>query len=238
MGSTFLFAQFAALVGLLVLYATGSVFLSDRVAFGVLLLAVPLLAVSLLVVLGHTLWRPSWRKTLRCAGVLVAAAAAFLAVPYAAAAGNWLFVKSREAALEAFIRDIDGYARIRQMSDGERHFKELNGALIAFEIRHREMDSGRSQPDVLPIETVLARDRIDRARYEDFRRRLIGLRLTEFDATPTYVAFLHGGMLDDLSGLIYVRSGAAPPPMDSPLFKSKLIRLQHVTGNWYWFGTT
>ena len=85
---------------------------------------------------------------------------------------------------------------------------------------------------------MLARDAIAAQRYEEFRRRLQDLKLTQFDAKPGYVAFLYDGMLDNLEGYLLVRPGGSPPALRSTLFGATLVSLEPIGDGWYRFTTT
>jgi hypothetical protein len=152
-------------------------------------------------------------------------------------AGERLFFETRRGRLESFAHDITTYGRIHQMSDGTRHFKELNGELVAYS--PAEVDTAvKGVPPTRPLGEVLARDAIAAQRYDEFRRRLQDVKLIQFDARPGLVAFLYDGLVDNLQGYLLVQPGAAPPPMHSKLFGAELVRLEPLGRGWYKFATT
>ncbi len=136
------------------------------------------------------------------------------------------------------VRDLDDYGRIHQLSDGTRHFKNLNGELVAFTATEVDTSRAPGLRNTLPLSLVLARDDIDSLRFESFRRTLIGMRLIEVERTDQFVAFLHDGMLDNLEGVLYVRPGQRPPAAETELFGAMLVRLSPLRDRWYWFSTT
>src|SRR4029077_8785360 len=181
---------------------------------------------------------PTWRKTALCIGTLVFGVALLLATPSISQAGRFLFFVSRQTQLDGFVRDILAYGRIREMSDGQRYFKQLNGELITYDPSKVTISRDAGTRPIVALDQILERDHIDPVRYAEFRQRLIDLKLIEFEVEDGYVAFLYDGILDNLMGFLYVREGAAPPALDSELFACKLVALRRIRGNWYAFGTT
>jgi hypothetical protein len=210
----------------------------DAGAFYGGLIGAGLLAISALIVLGYVAWHPTWRKTALGLGALGAGALASLATPWLDATAVELFFRARATQLTAAIEELDQHGRIQEMPDGQRHFKSLNGDLVAF--TPAEVDTTRD-PDLrntVPLEWVFARDSIDPVRFERSRQQLIAMRLVEVERTDSYVAFMHDGMLDNLEGFLFVRPGHSPPPLETELFDSMLVRLRPLRDGWYWFATT
>jgi hypothetical protein len=175
------------------------------------------------------------RRTLPIAGSVLAAALLFWP---ARRAGLWLFWRTREATLDGFISDVLHDARVRDMSDGQRFYKSLNGTLITFEPGAAVDTAHVTHATVWPLAQVLARDGIERATYERYRHRLIDLHLIEYSVTPDYVGFVYDGFLDNLNGYLWVRPGHDPPPIGAELFLTQLVVLDHLGGGWYYFATT
>jgi hypothetical protein len=192
--------------------------------------------VSTLAVAVWASWGIRWRKAV----VLLLAVIADLGLVSGSSAlgraGDRLFFETRRSRLDGFARDIVAYGRIRQMSDGTRPFTELNHDLVARSPADATIRSVGAPKWTL--EQLFARDDIAPQRYEEFRRRLRELRVTQFDAEPEFVAFLYDGMLDDLEGYLLVRPGASPPAMRSTLFGAALVRLEPLGHGWYRFATT
>jgi len=195
-----------------------------------------LLGVSTLTVMGWAAWGIRWQKAVLLLLAVVADAGLISGSPALTRAGDRLFFQTRRSRLETFSRDIVDYGRIHQMSDGTRSFTELNGVLVTRSAT--EATIGSSSTPRRPLEEVLARDAIAAQRYEEFRRRLQDLKLTQFDAKPGYVAFLYDGMLDNLEGYLLVRPGGSPPALRSTLFGATLVSLEPIGDGWYRFTTT
>lgn len=236
--TTLVIVQFAAMLaanGALLLFR---LFPRDATGFLVAMVAALGLCASALIVLGHLVWRPTWRKTALSLGALTLGALLSLTVPQLRRQSTRLFFSARAASLTAMVRELDDYGRIHQLSDGTRHFKSLNGDLVAFTSGEVDTSRGPDLLNTLPLSRVLARDGIDSLRYEAFRRQLIAMRLIEVERTDAYVAFLHDGMLDNLEGVLYVRPGQRPPALETELFGATLVQLSPLRDGWYWFATT
>jgi uncharacterized membrane protein len=230
--------QFAALVVLLAPAVLLGKFLGGGFEFMLMLLGAPLLVVSTTVVLGWALWPPT-RSKLVVALVAVATAVGLVAAtPLLARTGDRLFFESRRARLNAFTTEIVAFGRINNMSDGLRHYKQLNGELVAY--TDAQVDTSRTPGlrPTLPLDQVLVRDRIDRADYEAFRGRLRDLRLIGLEVHPGFVAYLYDGMLDNLEGYLYVFGDGEPPTPRTELFSTMLVALRPLGHGWYWFATT
>jgi hypothetical protein len=232
------FGQLIITIGIFSTVLLFEKFIGGATGFILFLFGLPAIGISLLVVLGYALWRPNSAKTKK-AGVALLLMVIFVpSIPQIAKIGDYLFFNSRKAALNEFVKDILTYEKIINMSNGLRHFKELNGELVGYtdgEIDKEEMQGMRRRK---PVAEVLSRDDIDPAKYEEFRNRLRQLEFIEFEVQPGYVAFLYDGFLDNLSGYLYTRDGAAPPPMRTLLFLSHLIGLRSLGNGWYSFSTT
>lgn len=230
--------QFLLLVLGLLALTTGSLFLGGATDFLLFFVGFPLLATSAVVVLAGALWRPRWRKLFNALVTLSAGVEALTFIPDASRLGRHLFFVSRRDGLEAFEEEIRAFGRIHSMSDGTRHYKDLNGALIAYEAATVGTIPGVTAVPTLPLADVLARDDIPPAKYDEFRKRLIRLKFIQFQVEPDYVAFLHDGLLDNLYGLMHVRPGRKPPRLHSELFAAELVSLRPLGDGWFWFGTT
>ena len=227
--------QFVVVVALLALWILFEKFLGaqSRLAFAVL--GTPLLVVSTLVVGVWAAWGIRWPKVVVLLLVVVTDLGLIFGTSSLERAGDRLFFESRRSRLDAFAREIVEYGRIHQMSDGLRHFTELNGQLVA--ASPAELTVG-SRGSTRLLEQVLARDAIAKQRYDDFRQRLRDVAVIEFDVRPGYVAFLYYGMVDGQEGYLLVQPGASPPEMRETLFGAALIRLEPIGDGWYRFATT
>ena len=228
--------QFVVVVTFLALWALLEKFLGARSSLAFVVLGTPLLVLSTLAVMVWASWGIRWRKAVVLLLAVIADAGLVSGTSALGRAGDRLFFESRRSRLDSFARDIVAYGRIRQMSDGTRQFTELNGDLVAGSAADTTTRSVGSPKRTL--EQVLARDAIAPQRYEEFRRRLRDLKVTQFAAEPGFVAFLYDGMLDNLEGYLLVKPGASPPAMRSPLFGAALVRLEPLGDGWYRFATT
>jgi hypothetical protein len=228
--------QFVVVVVLLGLWLLLEKFLGaqSRLAFAVV--GAPLLVVSTLVVGVWAAYGIRWRKVAVLLLAVLADVGLISGTTTLERAGDRLFFESRRSRLDAFTRDIVAYGHIHQMSDGLRHFTELNGQLVA--AAAADLTTASVASTTQPIEQVLARDGITAQRYEDFRERLRDLGVIQFDAEPGYVAFLYDGMVDSQEGYLRVKAGASPPAMHATLFGAALIRLEPIGDGWYRFATT
>jgi hypothetical protein len=148
------------------------------------------------------------------------------------------FLAARKDRLEELDAELRAYRRIRDMSDGLRHFKELNGELISFEQAGADTISTEGTRRVIFIDSVLIRDSIARIDYERFRQDLIQTGFIEVMLTDRFTAFLFDGILDNVNGFIRIQPGAAPPSLNSELFGSELVVPDQVMPGWFYFATT
>ncbi len=202
-------------------------------------LAVALLALGLGVM--ALLLPPAGTRRARIRSAVVVTAALIVSVALsrpAQRAGQWLYWRSRAPALSRLTADVLRDGRVHAMSDGRQAYKSLNGTTVTFEPGEPIDTLWAARSAVYPLTQVLARDGIERAQYEDYRRRLVQLRMSELVVTSGYVGFLHGGFLDNLEGFLWVRPGHAPPPPQSELFLTQLTTLHYLGDGWYYFGTT
>ena len=225
--------QFAVVVALLTLWLLLEKFLGaqSRLAFAVV--GTPLLILSTLIVGMWAAWGIRWQKVVVLLLAVVADVGLISGTSVLERAGDRLFFESRRSRLDVFARDIVAYGRIQQMSDGLRHFTELNGQLVTPSATMRSAGTASGS-----LELVLARDTIAAQRYEDFRQRLRDLAVIQFDVEPGYVAFLYDGMVDGQEGYLRVQPGAAPPALRASLFGAALVRVEPLGDGWYRFATS
>ena len=232
-------AQYGLVLGLLALGTLLEKFVGGTFSIMLYMFGPLVFGGSALIVLGWGLWRPRWRKLAATFLALAAGAVVSAVSPSLRQWGDRLFFESRKERLDTFTQELLEYRRIQAMSDGTRHFKELNGELVAYAAA--QVDTARREPttrSILPVESVLARDGIDRQVYESFRARLQELKLIEVSVQPGHVAYLYDGILDNLQGYLFVRHGHRPPRRGSELFMAELVLLSPMGDGWYWFATT
>jgi hypothetical protein len=235
---TFVLGQFLVVVAFLALWILFDKFLGGDSDLAFAVFGMPLLVVSTLTVVIWGLWGLQLRKLVLLALAVVADVGLVMGTPAIDRAGERLFFESRRSRLESLARDITAYGRIHQMSDGTRHFKELNGELVAYTPAEVDTSEKAGASPTRPLAQVLERDAIAAQRYDEFRRRLQDVKLIQFDSRPGLVAFLYDGMVDNLQGYLLVQPGGAPPPIRSELFGAQLVRLEPLGGGWYRFATT
>ena len=235
---TLVLGQYGLVLGLLALGTLFAKFGGGGFAIMLFMFSPLAFGASALIVLGWGLWRRSWMKLGTAFLALAAGAGLDAASPSIRRWGDHLFFESRKERLEELTRELLEYGRIRAMSDGTRHYKELNGELVAYTAA--QVDTVRAEPwrPILPVVSVLARDGIDREVYESFRARLQELKFIQVRVEPGYVAYLYDGILDNLQGYLLVRPGHRPPRRGSELFMAELVFLTPIGEGWYRFATT
>jgi len=233
---TIVLGQFVLVVVSLALWALLEKFLGAQSGLAFAVLGTPLLALSTLAVMVWAAWGIRWQKGVLLLLAVVADVGFISGSSSLGRAGDRLFFESRRARLDAFAHDISAYGRIHQMSDGTRSFTELNDEVVTTSASDVSAES--VAPPAVPLGRVLARDTIAAPRYEEFRQRLRGLKIIQFDARPGFVAFLYDGMLENLEGYLLVKPGESPPALRSTLFGATLIRLEPLGDGWYRFATT
>jgi hypothetical protein len=238
---TLVVGQFITVV---VILGAGTV-LATLVGHGVdsmlIFFGLPLLLVSTITVLSWAVWRPNRGKLTVALLALATVVALDAATPHLARAGTRLFFETHREQLDVFTRDVLEFGRIRAMSDGLRHFKELNGELVAYTSAEVDTTVNPEFPEyrpTLPLTQVLTRDGIEHSKYEEFRTRLHELELIGLEVHPGFVAYLYDGMLDNLVGYLYVPDGGEAPALRSEVFTTILVALRPLGNGWYWFATT
>jgi hypothetical protein len=171
-------------------------------------------------------------KRLTPLAYLLGLAAAFWLAPRLQDPVERGYLHFRGNALEAFVIDIRSYGKISGMSDANRFYKEFNLDLITF--NPSDVDTQGIGRDVVLLDTALERSKVSRAKYEDFRRRLIDLGFINFTTQGEILIFTRDGMLDNCYGLAYSESKRIPKSTSC----GSVVRWDHLTGNWYSFGTS
>ncbi|MBK8016123.1 MAG: hypothetical protein IPK20_04995 [Betaproteobacteria bacterium] len=168
--------------------------------FGISVLLGFIVAVFACWILARCLWRPSLTKFRKDALPIVVLLGTVALLPFANAAQWNLFLFARRASLEALAKDVIAYGKIQQMSDGLRYHKSLNGQ--AFDASSTKVGEGTFPK----LDEVIRNSGIEPAKYHDFRRRLVAAGFSEFEVTDRYVAFVYDGLLDNLVGVLTLRS--------------------------------
>jgi hypothetical protein len=233
---TIVLGQFVLVVVSLALWVLLEKFLGAQSGLAFAVLGMPLLAASTLAVMVWAAWGIRWQKGVLLVLAVVADVGFMSGSSALGRAGDRMFFESRRSRLDEFAHDIGAYGRIHQMSDGMRSFTELNDEVVTTSAS--DAAAGSAAAPAVPLEKVLARDAIAAQRYEEFRQRLRGLKIIQFDARPGYVAFLYDGMLDDLEGYLLVKPGETPPALRTTLFGAALVRLEPLGNGWYRFAAT
>jgi hypothetical protein len=232
------FGAFGLVVAAYALAVYATRFVGAAFAFAIRWYGPPTLAIASIALVVWAFFPP---RRAKLPGTLIALIVAFLVhqlTPQIIAASDATYWRLRQAPLTEFTRDILAYGKISEMSDGDRHYKELNGELIAFAVVDIDTLTASAFRKTWPLDHVLARDQITREKYEQYRQRLRELTLIQFQVRPGYVAFLYDGFLDNLDGYLWVRDDARSPALNSELFGTQLIALQELGGGWYRFHTT
>ena len=146
------------------------------------------------------------------------------------------FFAEHRDSLTALANDLQSYGRIRLMSDGMRWNIVLNeggGQLNVAE--HGSAQELADERRRLLVET-LEHDSIAAEDYEAFRSRLQAQGFVEVEVVPEYTAFLFDAFVDDGNGFLRVEPGGKPP--DRELFRMRVVVLEPLEDNWYFFGTS
>jgi hypothetical protein len=141
------------------------------------------------------------------------------------------FWSKRRVALNDFVADFRAYGRIRSMSDGQRHWKQLNDEAYESPAPIRR-GIGR-------FADVMQRDSIDPRMYQNFRKRLTHLELIEVETTDRYTAFIYDGFLDNLVGFVWVAPGQPEPRVGEwMLSNTQVVSVTRLDSHWYYVVTT
>lgn len=113
--------------------------------------------------------------------------------------------------LNAFAAQVHRYERITSMLEGDERPWALNGTRVV--LTRGELDSLRRSfdEDAMLLADVLARDSIDPAVYEGYRRALRGFHFTLLRREGDYV---HVGRRREFT-LVHAAPGAPPPTPDA-----------------------
>lgn len=144
-----------------------------------------------------------------------------------------LFFKSREQKLTVLITQIQAYGRIKEMSDGLRYWKTINGTAVEQDSSKIGKESDLNKKYLL--DDILRRDKIDKSHYNSFKDALIHLNLISFTTLPDgTISFTIDGFLDNCQGIAYSATGNHPARNDC----GDVIRWVKISENWYSWGST
>lgn len=210
-----------------------------------LLMVIAIGAVAIVVVgsglflLGQAVHERSRQGWLRAGIAALALPAVYFSVaPLSHAVEYTRFMYHRDR-LDALVHDVLADGRVRSMSDATRFYKDLNGIPLRDVGPPVDLSAEQGPPGAVPLLTALARTGIDEPTYRRFRAALLSTGYLEVEVAPGYVAFVEGGMLDNVFGVVYVRPGYAAPVLGSEFVDAtKLVSLRHLSGQWCSFGTT
>jgi hypothetical protein len=145
------------------------------------------------------------------------------------------FLAARLARLDTLDRELRRYGRIHAMSDGLRHYVELNGATVTADTARLNPKSPGYERWVHALPAILARDSIAPATYEAFRQRLAATGFVEVAADSAYTAFLFDGFVAHGNGFVHVEPGAPAPTVGMELFNSGVRQIEEVGPGWFYF---
>jgi len=235
-------ATYTFFYGGLVVWASLAVFglfVGDMVDLLASMMVAPAILAGALMMLLYAAIKPSWAKAREVVVGLAAGMALLVAQPQLRTAGLEFFWGVRNAQATAFVAELLSYARIREMDTGDRHFKELNGELVAYSAAQVDTQHVDGLRPTLPIQSVLQRDGIDPRVYEMFRQRLRSLGFIHVEVHDDYIAFVRDGMLDNLYGFVWIRPGHRAPKLGSEFVdETQLVLLRPVGGHWHFSATT
>jgi hypothetical protein len=214
-------------------------FVGDVVDLLASMMIAPAILAGALMMLLYAAIKPSWAKAREVVVALAVGAGLLVARPQLSTAGLELFWGVRETQATAFVAELLSYARIREMDTGDRHFKELNGELVAYSPAQVDTQHVHGLRPTLPLQSVLQRDAIDPRIYEMFRQRLRSLGFIHVEVHDEYIAFVRDGMLDNLYGFVWIPPGHKTPELGSEFVsETQLVLLRPLGGHWYFFATT
>jgi len=222
-----------------VFLAVFGLFVGPMMDFLVSMMVAPAILAGALMMLLYAAIKPSWAKAREVVISLAVGAGLLVADPHLRTAGLRFFWDVREAQANAFVAELLSYARIREMDTGDRHFKELNGELIAYAAAQVDTQHVEGLRPTLPVQGVLRRDGIDPRIYELFRQRLRSLGFIHVEVHDEYIAFVRDGMLDNVYGFVWIRPGHSAPELGSEFVDAtQLVLLRPISGHWHFFATT
>lgn len=202
------------------------------------LLVICLLLVSLILLINaviflHRLDASEARR--KYYGRIAVAAVVFFLVSYGSQVelAYWFFFKSREQNLTVLVSQIQAYGQIKDMSDGLRYWKTINGTAI--ERDSSELGKPSDVNRKYFLDDILRRDKVDKSHYDSFKGALVQLNLISFTTLPDgTISFTIDGMLDNCHGIAYSATGSQPANNDC----GDIVRWVKIGKNWYVWGTT
>ena len=135
----------------------------------------------------------------------------------------------RASGLEQLDARIVQLGQIREMSDGQRYWKSVNGIAYRGETEN--------PPEAIPLQAVLDSAGVSAESFEDLRQRMIRLGVSSFESDTERTGYLIDGFLDNCIGFLSVRSGREPKIGDfAP--RGRIVSLTRLAPGWYLYRTT
>ena len=132
-----------------------------------------------------------------------------------------------------FISELKKYEKIKEMSDGQRHWKSIN--FTSIEANIADVDTISEYGRKYFLDDILKRDGIDKEHYEFFRSILVETNLISFTTLEDgTISFTIDGFLDNCYGIAYSETGRQP----NSNYCGHIIYWIKIGKNWYAWGTT
>ena len=153
--------------------------------------------------------------------------------PFLCRISEYTFVILRKDKLDKLAHEIKEYSKIKQMSDGQRFWKSINN--ISIESKIKDTTSNEFFGPKYFLDDILAKENVEKNKYEDFRQQLISIGFIEFETLEDgSLSFTIDGMLDNCEGYAYSTTGENPVSNNCGV----IIFWKKVADNWYVWATT
>ena len=148
--------------------------------------------------------------------------------------GDYFMLMPKLGRLNVFVKEIKDYKNIQNMSDGQRHYKELNNHLITYDSIKVDTPQSRFIRKTEMINDVLTSEQISKEKYNQYRNELIYLGFIRFEIHGDAIIFTIDGMLDNCYGYAYCETEYIPKNTKC----GRIVVWRQIIKNWYSFGTT
>lgn len=108
----------------------------------------------------------------------------------------------------------------------------------AVEINNHAMPSLARSATRQWVDSVLQLEGVPRATFDHLEDLLDEARIRYVVRSPDVTVYVVGGTLDNLNGFLHVRPGAEPPPLGTEIDRARLVIVNQVDDDWYYFGTS
>lgn len=143
--------------------------------------------------------------------------------------GDRAYFARRASELQQLDALIVRLGQVREMSDGQRYWKTVNGLVYR--------GDGENPPEAIPLQSALDSAGVRAESFEDLRQRMIRLGIICFESDTARAGYMIDGFLDNCIGFLRVRSGREPKLGDiAP--RGRIISLTRVAPGWYIYRTT